>query len=173
MIATKPKAFKSPDKLPQLTKVVDIFESALTELFFINNPDIKNDVEKSKEPLYEFLSNPQIKPIWIYYPWNQIGIKTVPEDVYFTLRTARNHDIITKREQTSFRRKTVGIAGLSVGSSVVSSLVMSGGPKELKIADFDDVQITNLNRMRASLLDVNVPKIYVIAWQICTHPCRH
>ncbi len=107
--------------------------------------------------------------VWAYYPWSNTAVRIPDEEVYFLLRTARNRDLITREEQAVFRNAAVGIAGLSVGSAVVESLVMSGGPKQLRMADPDTIELTNLNRIKAGLPDVGAPKALVAArraWEI-------
>ncbi len=49
------------------------------------------------------------------------------------------------------------------------TLTLSGGPRHIKIADLDVVAITNLNRLRATLLDVGEEKTTVAArnvWEL-------
>jgi len=82
------------------------------------------------------------------------------------LRTARNRNLITNEEQNNYRQMKVGVAGLSVGSGIVSALVTSGGPKTIKIADFDVIEASNLNRIRARLEDISRSKVQVAAQQI-------
>jgi molybdopterin/thiamine biosynthesis adenylyltransferase len=165
----KPQFFKREEELPAGTAVIDAFESAVTELFFIRNPRLKKGMPEAAEPLADFLCSHRIQPVWIYYPWRNVAVRTVPEELYFELRTARNRNLIIQEEQKNYRNLTVGIAGLSVGSAVLSSLVASGGPKRIKIADPDHVEISNLNRIRASLLDAGLNKTTVAArnvWEL-------
>lgn len=109
------------------------------------------------------------KGLWIYYPWNKVLVHTVSEDLYLKLRTSRNKNLITQAEQKRYREMTVGIAGLSVGSAVAEALVRTGGPKALKIADFDEIEISNLNRVQGGLPDVGQNKTWVVArrvWEV-------
>lgn len=88
------------------------------------------------------------------------------ERAYFQERTMRNRNVITAEEQEKFRDGVIGIAGLSVGSSILMAIVQSGGPKKIKIADFDVVEVSNLNRMRATISDLGVSKTEVAARQV-------
>ena len=162
----KPTVFTKRDEAPHNATVIEAFENALTELFFIDHPNLKKTMPEAEKPLKEFLADPQFPEIWIYYPWLNTLIHTVPEDVYLKLRTARNRNIILESEQKNYREAHVGIAGLSVGSAVLSALAISGGPKTIKIADFDTVEITNLNRIRATLPDIGKNKTWVAAREI-------
>ncbi len=107
--------------------------------------------------------------VWVFYPWLDAAVHTPSERTYFLLRTARNRDIITAVEQSRYRDGFVGIAGLSVGSAVLESLTITGGPKRLRVADPDTIEITNLNRIKARLVDVGLHKAEVAAkraWEI-------
>lgn len=145
---------------------IDAFSGAIEELFFINNPKYKKKDQEVSELFSNFIANTDIKPVFIYYPWKFLLVKTVPEDIYFELRTARNRYIIDNQEQQAYRNSRIGIAGLSVGSAVLSSIVSSGGCKRIKIADFDVAEITNLNRMRAKLTDIGENKTYIAAREV-------
>lgn len=90
----------------------------------------------------------------------------IKEEQYFQERTQRNRNVITAEEQQKFRNGTIGIAGLSVGSSILMAIVQSGGPKKIKIADFDVVEASNLNRMRAGIEDLGKNKTEVAARQV-------
>lgn len=166
MALEKPKVFGSREEAPADAGVIDAFSGALEELFFIEHPNLKKAMPEAKAPLDDFLKNNGIKGIWIYFPWKNAVVRTLPEELYFKLRTARNRHIIREEEQKNYRAAKAGIAGLSVGSGVFSALVISGGPKTMKIADFDVIEVTNLNRIRANLLDVGQNKTEVAAKQI-------
>lgn len=165
----RPQIFTSRSDLPKGTRRIDILEGALQELFFVEYPHFKKGDPSAMLQLKRFLEQTDIKGIWIYYPWHQLAIYAPPEDVYFRLRTARNRDLITTGEQLAYRASVVGIAGLSVGSAVVSALVISGGPKKMKIADPDIAEVTNLNRIHAKLFDIGSNKCDIAAreaWEI-------
>ncbi len=161
-----PTIYTSNTKLPQNVKIIEAYERSVEEYFYVKNPHIKKGSHKNiKNIIQEF----KIDHIWIYYPWLNTAVHTVTEDVYYTLRTARNRNVITEKEQQNFRNLKLGIVGLSVGSNALSSLVYLGGPKYYRIADFDSIEITNLNRIQANLLDVGENKAVVAAhrtWEI-------
>lgn len=162
----RPQFFPREEELPPGTAVIDAFEGAVKELFFIHHPHLKKEMPEAAKPLADFLSSHGIRPVWVYYPWQKKAVRTLPEELYFELRTARNRDLISKEEQTAYRTAVVGIAGLSVGSAIVSALVISGGPKTMKIADPDTLEITNLNRIRAKLIDVGSNKSDIAAREV-------
>lgn len=162
----KPQLYSSKQDLPQGAKIVEAYESAVKELFFIENPSFKKSDPETADALQKFLAKKSVKETWIYFPWRHTAVHTVPEEEYFILRTARNRNIITYEEQLNFRNFKVGIAGLSVGSAVVQALTISGGAKYIRIADFDNLEITNLNRIRGTILDIGNNKTEIAAKQI-------
>src|SRR3989338_3800601 len=165
----KPLILKKKEDIPSKATIVEAFNNSLRELFFIENPSLKNDLPKINNIFKEYLKNKNFEEIWVYYPWRNIAVHTLSENLYYKLRTSRNQNIITEEEQQNYRNFKAGIAGLSVGSAILSALVISGGPKVMKIADFDKLEITNLNRIRAKLLDIGKNKTIISAretWEV-------
>jgi hypothetical protein len=165
----KPQIFTTKEDVPSGAILVDGLQGSISELFFIEHPHFKKQMPEAQEALKEYLENTDIPGVWIYYPYRNIAIHTLPEDLYFKLRTARNKNIILEEEQQKYRQAKVGVAGLSVGSAIVSALTISGGPKVMKIADFDTVEVSNLNRIKASLPDLGQNKAEIAArslWEL-------
>lgn len=162
----KPIIYKTKPKLNTKFNFVDAFTPALPEIFFIQNPQLKKDNPETKKQLNFFLKNTTFTDRWIYYKEDNILIRSLDEKYYFKLRTSRNKNLITEQEQNNFRNLSIGIAGLSVGSCVLSALVISGGPKYIKIADFDTLEVTNLNRIKAKLKDIGKNKIQIAAKEV-------
>ncbi len=158
-----PKILVNESEIPSGVRIINAYNSAVEELFFIENPKFKKSSPGAPEALAEFLNTHNVPPIWVYYSKENTVVKTVPEEIYFKLRTSRNRNIITHDEQENYRAIKVGVAGLSVGSAVIAALVQSGGPKRMKIADFDVLEVTNLNRIRGTLLDVGSNKTELAA----------
>lgn len=164
MLDLKPVIFQKKEEVPPGATIIEAFEGAIRELFYVENPKYKGKKTPEVElEISSFLEKFAKKDSWIYYPAVKAAVHTVNEDLYFKLRTTRNRNIITAEEQKKYRDVKVGVAGLSVGSAAISALVMSGGPKVIKISDFDVIEISNLNRIKASLLDVGKNKISVAA----------
>jgi molybdopterin/thiamine biosynthesis adenylyltransferase len=103
---------------------------------------------------------------FVYYPWRRLIVKILCEELFVLIRTARNAHKISPEEQQLLSRKTVGVIGLSVGSSVSVSLVMERLCGTIKIADFDTIETSNLNRIQSSICDVGVPKTIVLYRQL-------
>lgn len=162
----RPVIFRHKSGLPPDAKLVDALRQGIEELFFIQHPHLKRGMLQAEPLLRQYRQDYGISGAWIFFPWNNTAVQTLPEADFFTVRTARNKEVITIAEQERFRRLTVGVAGLSVGSSVLWALTLSGGPKVIKIADFDAIELSNLNRLRASIIDLGANKAWVAARQV-------
>ncbi|MDA1317153.1 MAG: ThiF family adenylyltransferase [bacterium] len=163
----KPHIYNTPEELPKNIQIIDIFDNSLKELFILENPQFKERWDKKAFGTY--ITRKNISPNWIHYPWRKLVVKTLPKDLYFRVRTCRNRNIITEKEQKAYHSSSVGIIGMSIGSATLSSLVATGGPGVIHIADDDTIEISNLNRMSASLLDVGKNKVEVAAqraWEV-------
>ncbi|MEU6582478.1 ThiF family adenylyltransferase [Nocardia sp. NPDC046763] len=95
---------------------------------------------------------------YIVYPWRRTVVK-LPESHYFRwLRSARNRYLIDRDEQTVWTGALIGIAGLSIGASVLSACALTGAGR-FRLADTDVLGPTNLNRLPASVCDLGVTKL--------------
>ncbi len=143
-------------------KLVDGYEEQLKELFFIRNPKFRFLTDYETE-LNEFLKvetkgkSYEECGEWFYFEWSNCLIHYLPEKEYLELRTARNKNLITSSEQEKYYNYRVGFAGLSVGSHGALTTAIMGGAKQVKLADPDEVSVSNLNRLRygASVLGTN------------------
>ncbi len=161
----KPQVNIDPLSLPHTVIKKDLYQSLIYELFKVRHPSYKND----SQMLRNFVKKNNIDKTWVYYPWKNTALCIVPENEYLEIKTARNRNLISNNEQLTIRKKTIGVAGLSIGSAVVSVLASMGSPGNLKLADFDTVELSNLNRMHANLLDVGENKAWITArrvWEI-------
>ena len=157
------------DKLKQkypVWKVVDIYESQLSELFEITYPSLKTTSEYYQAKK-KFVDKMKIAGgNWIYYPHIGYLVHAVSENDYYALRTNRNRNLITLDEQKILRDFTVGVVGLSVGGNIAVALTYQGIANEMKLSEFDSLETTNLNRIQAALYDIGSFKIDFIADQI-------
>lgn len=164
----KPKFYKSKGELPAGAEVVDAFERSLKELFFVRNSRFKKGMPGVDEAMSQFMETDAkiVHGVYVFYPWLNYAVYLPEEGVYFELRTARNKNIINKEEQEKYRNFKIGIAGMSVGSNVASTLALTGGPKNMRLADFDEIEATNLNRIRAGVSSIGQNKAKFFARQI-------
>lgn len=103
---------------------------------------------------------------WVYYPWRRAVVRLLGPRAFSTLRLDRNHNKLTRDEQARLRTLAIGIVGVSAGHSIAHVLAMEGLVGELRLADFDDLELTNLNRLPGSVLDLGVNKAVVAARRI-------
>jgi nitroreductase len=103
---------------------------------------------------------------WVYYPWRRAIVRLLGPRAFSTLRLDRNHNKLTREEQARLRTLSIGVVGVSAGHSIAHMLAMEGLAGELRLADFDTVELTNLNRIPGSVLDLGVNKAVVAARRI-------
>ncbi|MDH5730794.1 MAG: Rv1355c family protein, partial [Gammaproteobacteria bacterium] len=103
---------------------------------------------------------------WVYYPWSGNLVHTLPAEEFNRLRLDRNRPKLTQEEQDKLKQLTIGIVGLSVGNAVTLTLLMEGIGGHLKLADPDSLDLSNMNRLRAQVHDIGVPKTVLAARQI-------
>lgn len=89
-------------------------------------------------------------PVWAYYSWRRTVVRLLGRTSFRRLRLDRNRNKITAHEQERLEHVTVGIVGLSVGHAVALALTLEGGAcGGLRLADFDTLELSNLNRFPA------------------------
>ena len=103
---------------------------------------------------------------WVYYPWSGRLVHLLPPAEFRELRLDRNKYKITPDEQERLANFCVGIVGLSVGNAVAISLALEEACGHLKLADFDRLDLSNMNRLRADVSAIGVPKTVLLARQI-------
>ena len=87
--------------------------------------------------------------VWVYYPWKGEIVHLLDEEEFIRVRTIRNAYKITFEEQALLGTKKIGVIGLSVGQSVALAIAMERIAGELRLADFDHIELSNLNRLRS------------------------
>ncbi|MBM3261681.1 hypothetical protein FJY93_04675 [Candidatus Kaiserbacteria bacterium] len=148
--------------------ISDDYEEQLRELYGVQNPShvytpgFKDEFAahladlKAQKPLSQH-------GLWVYFPWRNTASHILPESEYHLVRTARNQNLITRDEQEKFYNATIGIAGLSVGSSVAFALALSGGPRRMKLADMDRLALSNTNRILCGADRLGILKVEMAA----------
>lgn len=104
--------------------------------------------------------------VWVYYEWDRRIIHLLDEEEFIEVRTNRNRYKITKDEQEILKAKKIGIVGLSVGQSIALTMAMERTCGELRLADFDIAELSNLNRLRASVYSLGLNKTIIAAREI-------
>ena len=149
-------------------QVYDYLTDQLKELIKCKNPDKKFNPESMNEAIRNHiqLENEENYGLWVYYPWSNRLVHLLDENEFIEVRTSRNQNKITKTERDILSRKKIGVIGLSVGQSVSVTLAMERVCGELRLADFDTLELTNLNRIRTGLHNLGLPKVYAVAREI-------
>lgn len=148
---------------------VNAYESQIRELFVIDNHQfIGVPGEKFlKSPEYvKYLHQKQNNYTYVYYPWNYTIVKCVKEKDFFRLKTNRNQDLITRKEQLKLKKLKIAVFGLSVGSNISLVLTQAGIGQEYIIADMDQLETTNLNRIIAGIHQIGLNKCIINARKI-------
>lgn len=103
---------------------------------------------------------------WVYYPWRRTVVSVLGPRSFRLVRLDRNRNLITAEELDRLSLLRIGVVGLSVGHAIAYTLAAQGLCGELRLTDFDDVELSNLNRVPASVLDLGVNKAVVCARRI-------
>ncbi|MGB3354223.1 MAG: Rv1355c family protein [Mycobacterium sp.] len=103
---------------------------------------------------------------WAYYPWRRVVVGILGENAFRTLRLDRNRNLITVEEQARLAELTIGVVGLSVGHIIAHTLAAEGLCGRLRLADFDELELSNLNRVPATVFDLGLNKATVAARRI-------
>jgi len=146
----------------------DEIKSQLQELIKSLNPSVRIKADEYEARILAHLNGRDINEygVWAYYPWSRRLVHLLDEDEFIEVRTNRNQYKITKQERDILNKKKIGIIGLSVGQSIALTLAMERGFGELRLADFDVLELSNLNRIRTGLHNMGVPKVVIAAREI-------
>lgn len=152
----------------QTIKVCDEFLVQLNELHKLAYPSkvlSQEDYDRLNEA---YLAGKPIDEhgVWVFYPWSKLMIHILEKEDFIKVRTNRNHYKITPEEESVLSSKIIGVVGLSVGQSVALALAMERSFGELRLADFDEIELSNLNRIRTPLYNMGVKKAVVVAREI-------
>jgi hypothetical protein len=109
---------------------------------------------------------PEEYGVWVYYPWSYRLVHLLDEAEFAQVRTDRNRNKITREEQAILATKKVGVIGLSVGQSVALTMALERSFGEIRLADFDSLELSNLNRIRSGVHAMGVAKVINTAREI-------
>lgn len=103
---------------------------------------------------------------WAWYPWRRTLVAVLAPHLFRRLRLDRNRNKITLAEQGAFARLRIGVVGLSVGHAIAHTLALEGLCGQLRLADNDTIELSNLNRIPATIFDLGVNKAVVLSRRI-------
>lgn len=153
-----PRKEKDAARLNELKKfcdAVDDYEGQLQELDEIIKTHQIDKAIKEKLP----------EDIWVYYPWSRCVARLINTPHFQLIRSSRNQNLITAKEQHQFDNKVIGIAGLNVGNPAAICMVLEGVMTKAKYTDHDPLSLSNLNRFRARIADLGINKAILTARQ--------
>jgi len=155
----------------RISTVGDDYEEQIRELFAVNNPSQVYQPGFADALAKHIDGSRAVAPLWqqgrwVFYPWLSSLVHILEDADFQKVRTARNRNLINDDEQKKFYDAVIGIGGLSVGNSVALAIVLQGGGRHIKLADFDRLALSNINRVRAGVQDLGVRKVEVTARQI-------
>ncbi|WAS93802.1 Rv1355c family protein [Nannocystis punicea] len=155
------------DEMPGM-QVYDALEEQLIDLIRTRNPSerISDLAARERVRLYLGETAPDEYGVWVYYPWAVRLVHLLDEAEFIELRTNRNKYKLTPEEQARLARKRVGVVGLSVGQTVATTMALERSVGEIRLADFDRLDLSNLNRIRSSVHNLGVSKVLITARDI-------
>ncbi|WP_111672461.1 Rv1355c family protein [Algoriphagus litoralis] len=147
---------------------IDEIDSQIADLIKADNPEIQLSKEELKNRVNAFFQDKVREHYgnWIFYPWKQTLVHVLGETEFIRIRTLRNNYKITPSEQTELGKKRVGIVGLSVGQSVALAMSLERSFGEILLADFDTLELSNLNRLKAGITSLGLEKVVIAAREI-------
>ena len=152
----------------QVREVLDTIEEQLKELVTSRDPGLRRSAEAVERAVAEQLAGaePREYGTWVWYPWSGRLVHLLPREEFRLVRTDRNRGRIERPQQRQLFERRVGIIGLSVGSSAALTFAMEGLAGAFKLADFDTLSLSNLNRLRAGVHHLGLNKCVIAARQM-------
>lgn len=147
---------------------IDCIELMIAEWIKTCNPSTTYTAEALNEAVRERLDDLPAEQygLWVYYPWLGKVVHLLPEEEFIALRTSRNQHKILHAEQQRLRTKKVGVVGLSVGQSVAVTMAQERCCGTIRLADFDVLELSNMNRIRSGVHEIGELKVVNTAREI-------
>ncbi|HET9172056.1 MAG TPA: ThiF family adenylyltransferase [Actinospica sp.] len=146
-------------------EVCDTVGAQLAELALCREPGLGADPRALQDAIVTQLAGAQAWEYgtWAWYPWSGKLVHVLPREEFRLVRTDRNRGRIERPQQRALFERRIGIVGLSVGSCAALTFAMEGIGGAYKLADFDELGLSNLNRLRAGVGDLGVNKAVLSA----------
>ena len=165
----------SPSEFADLTALckehhvtlIDTIDRQLNDLAVIRRPAKRNSADLNH--IIEGFPAPGERMSygnWVYLPWESKIVHLLNRGDYFEVITNRNRDKITREEQQELRTKRIGVIGLSVGGEAAVTVAQEHLCGAIVLADFDQLDLSNLNRLNAGFDELGHPKAKIIARRI-------
>ncbi|MBT6119943.1 Rv1355c family protein [bacterium] len=148
-------------------QIFDEIDSQLVEYTKLLIPNETSDkiIQNSIKNYFD-ISNKNNIGVWVFYPWNNHLVHLLDENKFVKLRTARNMYKISEEEQLELKAKKIGIIGLSVGHAIALTIAQERICGEIRLADFDSIELSNLNRIRTNVKNIGMNKAVLTAREI-------
>lgn len=149
-------------------KVYDEILEQVEELVKGRNPKKTFKKNELTDAAKDFLGNTDWIEfgVWVYYPWASRVVHILDEAEFVDVRTNRNQYKITLEERNKLSTQKIGVVGLSVGQSVAMTMAMERCFGEIRLADFDLLELSNLNRIRTGVHNLGISKVIAVAREI-------
>jgi molybdopterin/thiamine biosynthesis adenylyltransferase len=147
-------------------RIIDTYHDQVKELIKLRNPSQQLSNTELSTLATDYTGEHPGHSNWIYYPWSNYLVHLLKEDEFIEVRTNRNKNKITLEEQNSLLSKSIGVIGLSVGHAIALTLATERVCGDLRLADFDTLELSNLNRIRSSVYNLGTPKVVIAAREI-------
>ena len=159
------------EKLLNQNKNIAVYDTIylqLSELAKVNNPALKLSKQEIDDVIKTYLGENSIESygVWVYYPWSDRLVHILDENEFIKVRTARNIYKITPDEIQTLRTKKIGIIGLSVGQVIALTIATERICGSIHLADFDDIELSNMNRLTVGVHDLGSSKVILAARKI-------
>jgi hypothetical protein len=155
-------------------RIIDTYSEQVKDLVRLRNASRAFTAEELHAMAEEYIQQHPGHSNWIYYPWNNCIVRLLREEEFIEVRTNRNKNKITAEEQEILRHKVAGVIGLSVGHAIALTMVTERVCGAIRLADFDTLDLSNLNRIRTGVHNLGTPKVVIAAREIAeTDPYIH
>ncbi|TFV97103.1 Rv1355c family protein [Algoriphagus kandeliae] len=148
--------------------IVDQIESQVKDLIKAASPSVSYSSEELTNKAKDFFQKEESETygIWVFYPWKNHLVHILPKEDFIRIRTIRNNYKITPQEHEYLAGKKIGIVGLSVGQSIALAMALERSCGEMRLADFDTLELSNLNRLKAGVTSLGLEKVVIAAREI-------
>ncbi len=152
----------------EVVHVHDTIDAQLADLIKSRNPSSNFSDAEIAERVSTHLGGASVSDYgrWLFFPWSKRIVHLLPPAEFAEVRSDRNRNKITKAEQAKLGRLKLALAGLSVGNAIANTLALEGVFGELRMADFDTLDLSNMNRIRCAVHDIGTNKAIIGARQI-------
>lgn len=147
---------------------VDTFDAQLAELARCRHPAPGAEAARAGlvADALEARGAPEAAGVWTYLPWAGRVVHVLGPAEYREVVTNRNRDKITREEQELLATRRVAAVGLSVGAEAAVAVAQEHLCGTLALADFDRLDLSNLNRLAGSCADLGLPKATLAARRV-------